>query len=255
MGDIGTAGPAVLVRSVYLTYPGGIEALHDLNATVNAGEFVSIVGPSGCGKSTFLKAVAGLVPITSGELSVPAHGSGKPAAVSFVFQSPTLLSWRTVLGNLLLPVELQGGDRGEGLRQADDLLHLVGLQAFHHRFPTELSGGMQMRVSLARALMTKPSVLLLDEPFGALDDLTRQKLNEDLHRLWLSDRWTALFVTHNVAEAVFLSHRVLVMSARPGRFVADISVDLPMPRDPWIRGETEFASYVRQIGEVLRSEQ
>ncbi len=236
-----------------LTYPGGIEALRSVDLSVAEGGFVSIVGPSGCGKSTFLKAVAGLMPITSGTLTV-GHAAGGEPAVAFVFQSPTLLTWRTVAGNVALPTELGRTRRGRDIRKANELLSLVGLDEFAHRFPTELSGGMQMRVSLARALMTDPRVMLLDEPFGALDDLTRQRLNEDLHRIWLRDRWTGLFVTHNVSEAVYLSDRVVVMSRRPGRIVADVPIALPLPRTPDCRAEAAFGEYVREIGARLREE-
>ena len=236
-----------------LTYAGGIEALRGVDLAVCAGAFVSIVGPSGCGKSTLLKAVAGLVPITSGTLTVRSGAAGR-SAVAFVFQSPTLLSWRTVLGNVALPTELGRAPQGFDPGRASKLLSLVGLEEFAGRFPTELSGGMQMRVSLARALMTDPRIMLLDEPFGALDDLTRQRLNEDLHRIWQRDRWTGLFVTHNVAEAVDPSDRVVVMSRRPGRIVADVPVDLPLPRAPECRADLAFGEYVKQIGARLREE-
>lgn len=253
MGDESTGSAALVASGVGLTYPGGIEALRDIDLAIAEGSFVSIVGPSGCGKSTFLKAVAGLVPITGGTLTVE-HGDSGRSGPAFVFQSPTLLTWRTVLGNVVLPTELGRGTRSRDAAKAADLLSLVGLQEFAGRFPTELSGGMQMRVSLARALMTDPRVMLLDEPFGALDDLTRQRLNEDLHRIWQRDRWTGLFVTHNVSEAVYLSNRVLVMSRRPGTIAADVRVDLPLPRTPEIRDESAFGGFVREIGARLRAE-
>jgi len=244
---------ALEARGLCLTYPGGIEALRGVDLSVEESSFVSIVGPSGCGKSTLLKAVAGLVPITSGTLTVGRGAEGR-SAVAFVFQSPTLLTWRTVLGNVALPTELGRRPQGFDARRARELLSLVGLDEFADRFPTELSGGMQMRVSLARALITDPRIMLLDEPFGALDDLTRQRLNEDLHRIWQRDRWTALFVTHNVSEAVYLSDRVVVMSRRPGRIVADVSVNLPLPRTPDCRAEQAFGEIVREIGARLREE-
>jgi NitT/TauT family transport system ATP-binding protein len=247
-----TGKPAVEARGVGLTYSGGIEALRSVEMAVEAGRFVSIVGPSGCGKSTFLKAVAGLVPITQGSLKVAGKREGARSDVAFVFQSPTLLTWRTVLGNIELPVEL--GRRPRQRDRARDLLALVGLEEFADRFPSELSGGMQMRVSLARALMTEPRLMLLDEPFGALDDLTRQRLNEDLHGIWLRDRWTGLFVTHNVSEAVYLSNRVLVMSRRPGSVVADITVDLPTPRTPEVRLQPAYARAIGEIAARLRDE-
>ncbi|NLH99572.1 MAG: ABC transporter ATP-binding protein [Chthonomonadales bacterium] len=253
LGDGLTGSPALVAEGVGLTYAGGIEALRNVDLTVADGQFVSIVGPSGCGKSTFLKAVAGLIPITHGTLTLRGD-SDRRADVAFVFQSPTLLTWRTVLGNVELPNELRGGGRSTARSHARELLALVGLADFADRFPSELSGGMQMRVSLARALMTDPRIMLLDEPFGALDDLTRQRLNEDLHRIWLRDRWTGLFVTHNVSEAVYLSDRVVVMSSRPGQIVADVPIELSIPRTPDHRSDPGFAAYVREIGARLREE-
>lgn len=249
--------PAIVADGVGLTYPGGVTALRDVTLSVRRGEFVSIVGPSGCGKSTLLKAIAGLQKITSGSLKV-STGNGPGAAdrragvLSFVFQGPTLLPWRSVRGNVALPMELRGTRPSEYRSRVDDLLKLVGLSDFAERFPMELSGGMQMRVSLARALITDPSILLLDEPFGALDDLTRQKLNDDLRRIWLQSRWTGVFVTHNVQEAVFLSTRVLVMSPRPGTVVADLEVDLPEKRTPELRVDMRFGELVRRVRSELR---
>jgi NitT/TauT family transport system ATP-binding protein len=229
-----------------------------LDLRVGRGEFVAIVGPSGCGKSTLLKAAAGLVYPSAGELTVSGQalgaGAGTVNDVAFVFQAPTLLLWRTVLGNVELPMELRGADRRVRRHRARELLELVGLDEFSDRFPSELSGGMQMRVSLARALTTRPEIMLLDEPFGALDDLTRQRLNEDLTRIWMHEGWTALFVTHNVAEAVFLAQRVLVMSTRPGRILAEVAVDLPFPRLPEARTGARFAQAVRNVSACLEED-
>ena len=205
-------------------FPSGVQALHDLNLEISRGQFVSIVGPSGCGKSTFLRLVAGLDQPTSGELRVEGHDA---LGLAFVFQDATLLPWRSVAHNITLPLELRREDADERVAQT---LELVGLTDFADAYPAQLSGGMRMRVSIARALVTRPQILLLDEPFGALDEITRQRLNEELLRLWQEDHWTSLFVTHNVSEAVFLSQRVLVMSARPGRILADIPIPFPYPR-------------------------
>ncbi len=247
--------PIVIARNAGLTYPSGIEALRGLDLEVRKGEFVSIVGPSGCGKSTLLKAVAGLVPVTTGGVIVPDRARDKAppreSKTAFVFQSPTLLLWRTARGNVELPMELRGVGVQERRERASTFLDLVGLGGFADRFPSELSGGMQMRVSLARALTTQPEIMLLDEPFGALDDLTRQKLNEDLLQMWMLEGWTALFVTHNVAEAVFLGQRVLVMSERPGRIVAEIEIDLPLPRPSGVRTGARFVEWVREVSSCL----
>ena len=200
----------VVAEGLAKQFPSGVEALRDLNLEISRGQFVSIVGPSGCGKSTFLRLVAGLDAPTSGELRVDGHD---PLGLAFVFQDATLLPWRSVAHNITLPLELRREDADERVAQT---LALVGLTDFAAAYPAQLSGGMRMRVSIARALVTRPQILLLDEPFGALDEITRQRLNEELLHLWQEDRWTGLFVTHNVSEAVFLSQRVLVMSARPG---------------------------------------
>jgi NitT/TauT family transport system ATP-binding protein len=237
-------------------YDGGIVALRGVDLRVFPGQFVSIVGPSGCGKSTLLKAIAGLVPATAGHLLVGdspvGRGAVAPASLSFVFQEPTLLAWRTVAANVRLPMELRGDERARSVARAVEMLELVGLADFAGRYPSELSGGMQMRASLARALVTSPDALLLDEPFGALDEITRQRLNEDLLRIWLDERWTGLFVTHNVFEAVFLSQRVLVMSDRPGRIIEDVPIDLPYPRLPEVRTRPEFAELAGLVSARLR---
>ena len=226
-------------------FPSGVEALHNLNLAIGRGQFVSIVGPSGCGKSTFLRLVAGLDAPTSGELRVEGHD---PLGLAFVFQDATLLPWRSVAHNITLPLELRREDADERVAQT---LALVGLTDFAAAYPAQLSGGMRMRVSIARALVTRPQILLLDEPFGALDEITRQRLNEELLRLWQEDRWTGLFVTHNVSEAVFLSQRVLVMSARPGRILADIPIPFPYPRSPYLRSAPEFIRIANGISRQL----
>lgn len=243
------------VQDVRVTYPGSITALEDLSLQLGQGDFVSVVGPSGCGKSTLLKAVAGLVEVSAGTILVDGREAtrerDRDMDLAFVFQSPTLLSWRTVTGNVRLPLELRHAYRASDRQRIDNVLEWVGLADFSQAYPSELSGGMQMRVSLARALVTRPHLLLLDEPFGALDDITRQRLNEDLLTIWLRDRWNALFVTHNVSEAVFLSERVLVMSPRPGRIVADIAIPLPCPRPTDLRTSRAFNDLVATVSHAL----
>ena len=235
----------VVAEGLAKQFPSGVEALRDLNLEISRGQFVSIVGPSGCGKSTFLRLVAGLDAPTSGELHVDGHD---PLGLAFVFQDATLLPWRSVAHNITLPLELRREDEDERIAQT---LALVGLTDFAAAYPAQLSGGMRMRVSIARALVTRPQILLLDEPFGALDEITRQRLNEELLRLWQEDRWTGLFVTHNVSEAVFLSQRVLVMSARPGRILADIPIPFPYPRSPYLRSAPEFIRIANGISRQL----
>ncbi len=237
--------PQLVAAGLNKHFPSGVQALRDLNLEIGRGQFVSIVGPSGCGKSTFLRLVAGLDAPTSGELRVNSHD---PLGLAFVFQDATLLPWRPVAHNITLPLELR--------READDervaqTLELVGLTDFADAYPAQLSGGMRMRVSIARALVTRPQILLLDEPFGALDEITRQRLNEELLRLWQEDRWTGLFVTHSVSEAIFLSQRVLVLSARPGRLLGDIPIPFPYPRPPDLRSTSEFIRIANEISRQL----
>ena len=235
----------VVAAGINKYFPSGVQALRDLNLEISHGQFVSIVGPSGCGKSTFLRLVAGLDAPTSGELRVEGHD---PLGLAFVFQDATLLPWRSVAHNITLPLELRREDAAERVAQT---LELVGLTDFAAAYPAQLSGGMRMRVSIARALVTRPQILLLDEPFGALDEITRQRLNEELLRLWQEDHWTSLFVTHNVSEAVFLSQRVLVMSARPGRILADIPIPFPYPRSAYLRSAPEFIRIANGISRQL----
>jgi NitT/TauT family transport system ATP-binding protein len=246
----------VAADTVGVTFPGAIQALARVDFSLRSGEFVSLVGPSGCGKSTLLRLIAGLASPTNGRLTVaglsPAVARRRATRLSFVFQDATLLPWRTAAANIRLPLELAGMTAAERETRVRESLRMVGLSDFTHRRPRELSGGMRMRVSLARALVTKPELLLLDEPFGALDDMTRQKLNEDLLELWLKHGWTAVFVTHNIAEAAFLSTRILVMSARPGTIAADVTVPFATPRRPELRAEAEFARFVGDVGRELR---
>lgn len=250
--------PESLVRAeaVSLTYPGPVEALAEVSFDVPAGQFVSIVGPSGCGKSTLLRLVAGLARPTAGKVEVAglsAQAARRQATrLSFVFQDATLLPWRSVAGNVRLPLELLGVDRRQRAARVAQRLTMVGLEQFARRRPAQLSGGMRMRTSLARALVTDPELLLLDEPFAALDDITRQALNDDLLRLWQLRCWTAIFVTHNIAEAVFLSQRILILSPRPGRLVADVAVPLAHPRRPELRGTAEFAALAADVAARLR---
>jgi NitT/TauT family transport system ATP-binding protein len=243
-------------RGVGVTYGGGIRALEEIGFEIASGQFLSIVGPSGCGKSTLLRLVAGLIAPTVGEVLVagcrPEVARRKAARLSFVFQDPTLLPWRSVRDNVHLPLELESATRAAHEALVSSALELVGLADFADRFPNELSGGMRMRVSLARALVIEPELLLLDEPFGALDDITRQALNEELLDLWTRRRWTGIFVTHNISEAVFLSERILVMSPRPGRIVADFRVPFAHPRLRELRSTAEFARVTGEIGDCLR---
>jgi NitT/TauT family transport system ATP-binding protein len=243
----------VYVDGVEVTYDKAVRAVTDATLDIGPGQFVSIVGPSGCGKSTLLRVIAGLVRPTAGRVFVagrePAEARRAGLRLSFVFQDPTLLSWRTVRDNVCLPLELTTSAPGSSV---DDVLALVGLSDFKHRYPNELSGGMRMRVSLARALVVEPELLLLDEPFGALDDITRHVLNDELMRLRAARNWTGVFVTHNIAEAVYLSQRVLVMSRRPGRIVAEVQVPWAMPRPPELRLQGEFARLTGEVAAALR---
>ncbi|MGD9722981.1 MAG: ABC transporter ATP-binding protein [Pirellulales bacterium] len=246
----------VQARDLSVRYRGEILALDRVGFDLPPGQFVAVVGPSGCGKSTLLRAIAGLILPSSGQLDVagqlPRVARRAATRMSFVFQDPTLLPWRTVRDNVCLPLELAHAPRAEQHARTDDVLALVGLHDFARRYPSELSGGMRMRVSLARALVTEPELLLLDEPFAALDDLTRQALNDELLRLWEARRWTGVFITHNISEAVYLSQRILVMTPRPGQIAADLAVSLPLPRAADVRARPEFAHLVGEVAERLR---
>jgi len=248
----GDGAPLIVVDHVGKVYGNGTVALDDISFNVNEGQFVSLVGPSGCGKSTLLRMIAGLGPITSGTILVedlpPDRARKEKADTAFVFQDATLMPWRSVLGNVELPLELRGVSKSQRRAVVMQSLETVGLTDAVKSYPRELSGGMKMRVSLARALAAHPRLLLMDEPFGALDEITRQRLNGELLRLCSLANWTVVFVTHNVFEAVYLSTRILVMSPRPGRIVAEVPVPLPHPRVPEIRTAPE---YTRIVGEVV----
>jgi NitT/TauT family transport system ATP-binding protein len=231
-------------------YQNGTIALQDLNLTICSGEFVSIVGASGCGKSTVLKLIAGLGSASSGNIEWLEPDYKQELA--FVFQEAALMPWTTVFENICLPLKLSGISKRQAKSRCADAIELVGLTGFEHNYPRQLSGGMKMRVSIARALVTQPRVLLMDEPFGALDDITRSKLNSDVLSLWQQQQWTVVFVTHNISEAVFLSNRVIVMAARPGRVVADLKIDAPYPRSPDFRTSRSCNEYCREIANYLQ---
>jgi NitT/TauT family transport system ATP-binding protein len=236
------------LTKVYTTRDGAVPALDQVTFSERRSEFLSILGPSGCGKSTFLMIAAGLVPPSSGSIDVEGRAVDRPRTdVGIVFQSPVLLEWRTALGNVMLQAEARGMDRKAADIRARELLASVGLSGFEHKYPHELSGGMRQRVSICRALIHDPDHLLMDEPFGALDALTRDQLVLDLQALWNERRMTVLFITHSVAEAVFLSDRVIVMTPRPGRIDRIIDIDLPRPRTLAMRETPRFAEYSRQI--------
>lgn len=242
-----------------VTFPSGFAALKNLSFSLAKGEFVSIVGPSGCGKSTLLRLIAGLLAPSQGSLSLPVPNGTSTTPqedrTGFVFQDHRLLPWRSAVDNIRLPMELHGVANTDQQELIGKSLQLVGLSVVDGRkTPRMLSGGMRMRVSLARALVTAPELLLLDEPFGALDDVLRQQLNEEVSRIWRQQRWTGVFVTHNVSEAVFLSQRILVMSPSPGRFTHEVQVPFEFPRSHKIRGDAAFARLAAQVSAHLRGE-
>ena len=242
------------VQKVFRSGEKTIHALDQISFEVDEGSFVSIVGPSGCGKSTLLKIISGLLPSTSGAIRVNNNQVDRPLEnVGMVFQSPVLLKWRSVLGNIMLPVEFAKLDRDRHRETARSLIQLVGLQGFEEMYPFELSGGMQQRVSLCRSLVTDPQILLMDEPFGALDAMTRDELDLELLRIWGEKKKTVLFVTHNIQEAVFLSDYVVVMSARPGRLLQKLRIDLARPRTLEMLSSSEFGKYTLQIRGMLGS--
>ena len=229
-----------------------IEALRDIDLAVAPGEFLAVVGPSGCGKSTLLRMIAGLDHATSGRVEVNGIPvTGPVATAGIMFQDPLLMAWRTALGNVLLPIEVLRRDRATYRQRAGELLALVGLAGFEPRYPHELSGGMQQRVALARALIHDPAVLLMDEPFAALDEIAREQMGLELLRIWSDTGKTVLFVTHSISEAVFLADRVIVLSARPGLVRAEIRIDLPRPRTAKLRGLQRYTDHCQDIREQL----
>jgi NitT/TauT family transport system ATP-binding protein len=248
----GTAAPVVTLFGVGKRFANGTLAVQGVDMAVARGDFVSLLGPSGCGKSTVLRMMAGLIAPTTGrvEMSSGGHGTGD---IGFVFQEPTLMPWSTSLKNVMLPLRLAGVNRGEAADRAAAALAEVGLKGFEKAYPRALSGGMKMRVSIARALVTKPRLLLMDEPFAALDEITRHRLNNDLLTLWEIERFTAIFVTHSVFESVYLSRRIVVMAARPGRVVEDIEVNAPYPRGEVFRTSADYAAHCRQVSEALHT--
>ena len=243
----------VTLRDIGKVFPNGVTALRDTSFVVRDGEFVSLLGPSGCGKSTALRVLAGLIEPSSGDVvwrdgAVPNGAAGE---IGFVFQEPTLMPWASVARNVYLPLKLAGASESEAIPRIHDALARVGLEAFAKAYPRELSGGMKMRVSIARALVTQPRLLLMDEPFAALDEITRFRLNNDLLQLWAGMRQTAIFVTHSVFESVYLSSRILVMTQRPGRIFADIPIEAPYPRSEAFRTSAEYAALCRAVSEAL----
>src|SRR5438270_3705500 len=245
------ATEAITVRHLsktYATRDGAVTALDRTTFGIAEGEFVAVVGPSGCGKSTLLKILAGILPASSGEALLRGTLIAGPRRdIGVVFQSPVLFPWRTVLDNVLLPVDVQRLGREDNRSRALELLALVGLRGFEHRYPWELSGGMQQRVAITRGLIHNPAMLLMDEPFGALDAMTRESLNLELQRIWLECRETVVFITHSIAEAVFLADRVLIMTPRPGHIVEEIPVGIARPRSLDLLAAPEFGGIVRRI--------
>lgn len=246
------------VSKVFGMGPGRVEALRDIDLAIESGEFVSLIGPSGCGKSTLLRLVGDLTSPSSGSLTVTGktpHQAREDRDYGMVFQKATLLDWRTVQRNVELPLEIMDAAKEEREARANEMLELVRLGEFGDHYPWQLSGGMQQRVAIARALSFKPSLLLMDEPFGALDEMTREAMQDELLRIWQQTGRTVIFVTHSIPEAVFLSQRVAVMSRRPGRISAVVDVDLPYPRDEDTREDQRFYDKITEVREALRRDE
>ncbi len=246
-----------MARKVSVVYPPAdspVHALSEVDLAIAPGEFVSLIGPSGCGKTTFLRVIADLEPITSGTVAVNGmspHEARLARAYGYVFQAPALFPWRTVLANVMLPLQIQGRDPADCKAVAMEQLGRVGLGGFEGKYPWQLSGGMQQRVSIARALGFEPRLLMMDEPFGALDEITRDRLNEQLQQLWRREKRTVVFVTHSIAEAAYLSTRIVVMSPRPGRILKEITSTLPDERDLGMRDSPEFVAIAHELREAL----
>jgi NitT/TauT family transport system ATP-binding protein len=244
--------PLVRLASVTKQFGNGVVALANLDLDIGEHQFVSLLGPSGCGKSTALRLIADLGEPTSGVIAWPRRTGNPPSGeIGFVFQEPTLMPWATLFDNVWLPLRLQRKSRGEAGPEVGAALEMVGLTGFERAYPRELSGGMKMRVSIARALVTKPKLLLMDEPFAALDEITRFKLNNDLLDLWRSQAWTVVFVTHSVYESVYLSTRIVVMAARPGRVFGEHAVDAPYPRHEDFRASAVYNGHCREVSQML----
>ncbi|WP_108260916.1 ABC transporter ATP-binding protein [Mangrovicoccus ximenensis] len=248
--------PVMRMQNLDKVYPNGTVALKNLFLDVHPGEFVSLLGPSGCGKSTALKIAAGLAEHSAGRIQRPGEDEAKgirarAGEIGFVFQEPNLMPWLSVFDNVYLPLKLAGLSRTDAAADVAAILETVGLAGFHDSYPRELSGGMKMRVSIARALVTKPKLLLMDEPFAALDEITRNKISQDLLELWQATGSTVIFVTHSVFESVFLSNRIVVMAARPGRIIGEIGVDAPYPRDASFRLTQDYAAHCRDVSGLL----
>lgn len=239
------------LKKTYKTRDGELEALGSVSFSIYPQEFVSIVGPSGCGKTTLLKIIAGLLPKSGGDLYVDKDQFDPSREVGFVFQKSLLLHWRKIIDNVLLPIEILKLDRNAHMGRARELLELVGLKGFENNYPNELSGGMQQRVSIARALIHDPKLVLMDEPFGALDALTRERMNLELLRIWTESKKTVLFITHGINEAIFLSDRVIVLSARPSRMVTALDIGLPRPRTMEVRTSPDFGKYALEVYKSL----
>lgn len=246
----------VSIENVNKIYSSSTIALQNVNLQIREGDFASFVGPSGCGKSTLLRIIAGLGDPTSGNISVlgttPEIARQQKGEVAFVFQDATLLPWRNVMANVGLPLELSGVPKKKRIEEGERVLELVGLKDHMKAMPKELSGGMQMRVSIARALIAKPKLLLMDEPFGALDEITRQNLQHELLDIWKQEELTVLFVTHNVLESVYLSNRVVVMTPRPGKIASVVDIDLPYPREDSLRITKRFNELIADVSENLK---
>ena len=255
----GALGTSVILRDVRREFAGGVRAIDGISLTISTGEFVAMLGPSGCGKSTLLRIIAGLDQPTSGSVSLESNSaaleydSRRRSSIAYVFQDAHLLPWRTVLRNVMLPLELMGVPALQREESARAMLEQVGLADFAQRYPAQLSGGMRMRVSLARALVTQPQLLLLDEPFAALDEITRQQLDEQLRHLWLSRAVTVVFVTHSINEAAFLAERAIVFTRRPARVVIDHAISLPVERTNALRTEPAFAKQMKTLFDALEA--
>jgi len=237
---------ALAFQGLGMVFPDGTEALDDISFTVDRGEFVTVVGPSGCGKSTLLRIASGLLQHTSGSVEVDRDDIG------YVFQEAALLPWRTVRQNVELLAELRNLPKGDRRAKAQQAIEMVGLSGFEHHYPKSLSGGMRMRASLARSLTLEPPVFLFDEPFGAVDEITREHLNDQTQLMFMAENFAGLFITHSIGEAVYMSTRVLVMSARPGRLVAEFPIPFEFPRSPDLRFDPEFARISGEVSHALR---